>query len=125
MQSKVIIYRLKNNDASIQETIQFIEKAVSSQTNQIYSDSIRLNLVETLIPIDSKLANQQFKLLKKPNEDSKSDTYYRYTARWWLCKSYIDSLEKLTCLRESISVYKKAGCTRAAKILESRLHSFV
>ena len=125
LRSKEIIYRLKNNDASIQETIQFIEKAVSSQTNQIYSDSIRLNLVETLIPIDSKLANQQFQLLKKPNEDSKSDTYYRYTARWWLCKSYIDSLEKLTCLRESISVYKKAGCTRAAKILESRLHSFV
>ncbi len=125
LRSKEIIYRLKNNDASIQETIQFIENAVSSQTNQIYSDSIRLNLVEALIPIDSKLANQQFKLLKKPNEDSKSDTYYRYTARWWLCKSYIDPLEKLTCLRESISVYKKAGCTRAAKILESRLHSFV
>ena len=125
LRSKEIIYRLKNKDVSIQETIQFIDKAVSVQDNQIYSDSIRLNLVEALIPIDSKLASQQFKLLSKPNDDLKSDTYYRYTARWWFCKSYIEPQEKLSCLRESISIFKKAGCIRAAKNLESRLHSFI
>ena len=125
LRSKQQIFRLKNNEISIEETIQFIEDAVSSQTNLIYSDSIRLNLVEALIPVDIKLANEQFKLLRKPEDDIKSNTYYRYVARWWLCKSYFSPTEKLTCLRESISVHKTAGCTRAAKILESRLHSFV
>ena len=95
------------------------------QTNQIYSDSIRLNLVETLIPIDLKLAKEQFILLRKPDDSIRSDTYYRYAARWWLCKSYFYPSEKLTCLRESISIHKTAGCSRAAKTLESKLHSLI
>ena len=89
LRSKQQIFRLKNNEVSIQETIEFIDHAVSLQTNQIYSDSIRLNLVETLIPIDLKLANEQFQLLRKPDDSIRSDTYYRYAARWWLCRSYL------------------------------------
>ena len=94
LRSKEIIYRLKNKDVSIQETIQFIDKAVSVQNNQIYSDSIRLNLVEALIPIDSKLASQQFKLLSKPNDDLKSDTYYRYMLQGGGSASHTLSLKK-------------------------------
>ncbi|MAV42869.1 MAG: hypothetical protein CMA30_00120 [Euryarchaeota archaeon] len=125
LRSKQQIFRLKNNEVSIQETIEFIDHAVSLQTNQIYSDSIRLNLVETLIPIDLKLANEQFQLLREPDDSIRSDTYYRYAARWWLCRSYLYPSEKLTCLRESISIHKTAGCSRAAKTLESKLHSLI
>ena len=125
LRSKQQIYRLKNSNVSIQETVEFIDNAVVSQSNQIYSDSIRLNLVEALIPIDLNIAREQFALIQAPNDDFKSDTYYRYAARWWLCKSYMFPTEKLTCLRESIAIHKTAGCTRAAKTLEKRLHSLI
>ena len=125
MRAKEAIYQLRNDSKSIIDTIKFIEDAISFQSNPIYRDSIRLNLVEALTPLDLDLAKTHFELLSKPDYDIRLNTYNRYIARWWLCKSIIYPSQKLTSLRESISQHKLSGCPRAAKRLEKRLHSLI
>jgi len=125
MRSKEIIFEFKNGQKSTKEAIKFIENAISFQTNQIYKDSIRLNLVEVLTSFDLELAKTQFELLSKPDYEIRLNTYNRYVARWWLCKSIIYPSQRLTSLRESISQHKLSGCPRAAKLLERRLHSLI
>ena len=125
MRAKESIYQLRNDSKSILDTIKFIEDAISFQSNPIYRDSIRLNLVETLTLLDLDLAKTHFELLSKPDYEIRLNTYNRYVARWWLCKSIIYPSQKLTSLRESISQHKLSGCPRAAKRLEKRLHSLI
>ena len=125
MRSKEVIFQLKKGLKSSEEVVEFVEKAISYQSNQIYRDSIRLNLVETLTSYDLELAKSQFEILSKPDHEVRLKTYNRYVARWWLCKSIIYPSQRLTSLRESISQHKLSGCPRAAKILEKRLHSLI
>ena len=125
MRSKEVIFQLKNGLKSSEEVVEFVEKAISYQSNQIYRDSIRLNLVEALTSYDLELAKSQFEMLSKPDHEVRLKTYNRYVARWWLCKSIIYPSQRLTSLRESISQHKLSGCPRAAKILEKRLHSLI
>ena len=125
MRSKEVIFELKNGLKSPKEVVEFVEKAISYQSNQLYRDSIRLNLVETLTSYDLELAKLQFEMLSKPDHEIRLKTYNRYVARWWLCKSIIYPSQRLTSLRESISQHKLSGCPRAAKILEKRLHSLI
>ena len=125
MRSKEVIFQLKKGLKSSEEVVEFVEKAISYQSNQIYRDSIRLNLVETLTSYDLELAKSHFEMLSKPDHEVRLKTYNRYVARWWLCKSIIYPYQRLTSLRESISQHKLSGCPRAAKILEKRLHSLI
>lgn len=125
MRSKEFIFELKNGTKSLDEAKQFIEKAILSQSNQIYKDSIRLNFIEALTSLDMELAKVQFELLGKPDDEIRLNTYNRYVARWWLCRSIIEPSQKLTSLRESISQHKLSGCPRAARVLERRLHSLI
>tara|TARA_B100001564_G_scaffold75913_1_gene60635 strand:+ start:7768 stop:9966 length:2199 start_codon:yes stop_codon:yes gene_type:complete len=125
MRSKEMIFQLKNGVKSSSEVIDFVENAIFHQTNQIYRDSIRLNLVEALTYSDLELAKSQFEMLSKPDHEVRLKTYNRYVARWWLCNSIIFPSQRLTSLRESISQHKVSGCPRAAKILEKRLHSLI
>ena len=125
MRSKEIIFEFKNGLKSVEETKQFLERAISVQTNHLYKDSIRLNFVEALTPSNIELAKVQFELLSQPDYDIRLNTYNRYVARWWLCKSIIEPSNRLTSLRESISQHKLSGCPRAAKSLERRLHSLI
>lgn len=125
MRSKEFIFELKNGTKSLDEAKQFIEKAILSQSNQIYKDSIRLNFIEALTSLDMELAKVQSELLGKPDDEIRLNTYNRYVARWWLCRSIIEPSQKLTSLRESISQHKLSGCPRAARVLERRLHSLI
>jgi hypothetical protein len=125
MRSKEVIFEFKNGLKTVDDTKLFIEKAISLQTNQIYKDSIRLNFIEALTSSDIELAKVQFELLSKPDNEIRLNTYNRYVARWWLCRSIIEPSQKITSLRESISQHKLSGCPRAAKSLERRLHSLI
>jgi len=125
LRSKEEMFRLKNDIITIDNAVESVELAISRQTNSLYSDSIRLNLVETLISKDLELAKHHFGLLSKPKTEIKFNTYQRYVARWWLCNSMFNPLEKLKCLRESISQHRISGCPRAAKTLEKRLHQLI
>jgi len=125
MRSKEFIFELKNGTKSLDEAKQFIEKAIFLQSNQLYKDSIRLNFIEALTSLDLELAKVQFELLGKPDDEIRLNTYNRYVARWWLCRSIIEPSQKLTSLRESISQHKLSGCPRAARVLERRLHSLI
>ncbi len=125
LHSKEDIFRLRSNQISLEEAIKSIEKAVLKQNNPLYINSIRLNLVEALIPIDLEIAKQQFDLLTGIDSNLRFNTYQRYVARWWLCKSILYPHERLSCLRESISQHRTSGCSRAAKALEKRLHELI
>jgi hypothetical protein len=124
MEAKAALLATKPGDAA-PLNIERMEEAIEAQTNSIRADALRLSLVEQLIGLDDIKAKQMFNLTKEPGKTATSATLHRLHARWWTCKAKLQPNMRRIALREAITQHRAAGCPRAAKTLESQLHSLL
>ena len=96
-----------------------------SQPSRVHRDSLLLSLTETLLETAPELAKDVFSQVTKPNSSPNSILLHRLHARWWHCKSYLQSSLQKVALKEAITQFRAAGCPRAAKILEAKIHSLL
>ena len=124
MEAKAALFATKSSDAASLDTDR-MQEAIEAQTNSIRADALRLSLVEQLIGLDDIKAKQMFNLIKEPAQTATSATLHRLHARWWTCKAKLQPNMRRIALREAITQHRAAGCPRAAKTLEARLHSLL
>ena len=82
-------------------------------------------MVEALLETDEEQAKVEFLQITKPNISPNSVAIHRLHARWWMCKSLLESSMRQIALKEAITQHRAAGCPRAANELEARLHSLL
>ena len=95
------------------------------QTNRIHRDSLLLSLTESLLEVAPELAKKSFLQITKPNSSPGSLLLHRLHARWWYCNSNLQPSLQRVALKEAITQFRAAGCPRAAKVLEAKIHSLL
>ena len=117
---------LKAKSASeVAQGLEEMHLAIAAQTNTIRADALRLALVEHLQERDAVKAKEIFDTIAAPKRSANNATLHRINARWWTCKSHLQSSMRRVALREAITQHRAAGCPRAAKMLETQLHSLL
>ncbi|MEC8312523.1 MAG: hypothetical protein VXZ52_01325, partial [Candidatus Thermoplasmatota archaeon] len=92
-------------------------------TSKLISESLKLRLIEVLMERDCGLAKSRFDKLAKPNKFMRSNASLRYSARWWLLHSKLFERTSKSSLRESLAMYREAGCSKVANELEHKFHA--
>jgi|TARA_B110000459_G_scaffold15599_1_gene15170 DNA-binding MarR family transcriptional regulator len=124
MAAKATLLKAKS-DLEVAQGLEEMHLAIEAQTNSIRADALRLALVEYLQENDAVKAKEIFDTIDTPKRSANNATLHRLNARWWTCKSYLQSSMRRVALREAITQHRAAGCPRAAKTLEAQLHSLL
>lgn len=125
LETKLAIHQLDNDSKTIEEVCNLVEANTKLIDNLLLAESLKLRLVESLIGLDKSKAVKLFSQIQPPSIFGRSKPALRYSARWWLQNSEIDSQNMRSSLRESIVNYREAGCSNAAKRLESKFHALI
>ena len=124
MAAKATLLKAKS-DPEVAQGLEEMHLAIEAQTNSVRADALRLGLVEYLQENDAVKAKAIFETIDPPKRSANNATLHRLNARWWTCKSYLQSSMRRVALREAITQHRAAGCPRAAKTLEAQLHSLL
>lgn len=124
MAAKATLLKAKS-DLEVAQGLEEMHLAIDAQTNSIRADALRLALVEHLQERDAVKAKEIFDTIVAPKRSANNATLHRINARWWTCKSHLQSSMRRVALREAITQHRAAGCPRAAKTLEAQLHSLL
>ncbi|MBT5843673.1 MAG: AAA family ATPase [Euryarchaeota archaeon] len=125
LKAKSLLIESKSQPHQFSTAVEHTKQAIAMQTSSIHRDSLRLSLVEALLETDEEQAKVEFLQITKPNISPNSVAIHRLHARWWMCKSLLESSMRQIALKEAITQHRAAGCPRAANELEARLHSLL
>ena len=125
LKAKSLLIESKSEPQQFSTAVEHTKQAIAMQTSSIHRDSLRLSLVEALLETDEEQAKVEFLQTTKPNISPNSVAIHRLHARWWMCKSLLESSMRQIALKEAITQHRAAGCPRAANELEARLHSLL
>ena len=123
LQTKAEIEKYTDLSKPIADLCDLVDANCAIITSKLISESLKLRLIEVLIERDWGLAKSRFDRLAKPNNFMRSNASLRYSARWWLLHSKLFERTSKSSLRESLVMYREAGCSKVANELEHKFHA--
>lgn len=123
--AKSLLVQLEQGIVQHDEVVNATLQAIDVQSNTLHKEALKLSLIETLLKENNSLARAHFLQTAKFDFTSSSMLAHRLQARWWFCKSQIQPNAQRIALREAITLNRAAGCPRAAKQLEAKLHNLL
>lgn len=123
LRTKAELERVDFASMPISELCDLVDANCEIINNKLICESLKLRLVEVLIARDNELTKSRFDKLAKPDEFNRSNTSLRYSARYWLLHSKLFEKTSKSSLRESLVMYREAGCTQVAAQLEHKFHA--
>ena len=123
LRTKAEIEKHTDSSRPITELCDLVDANCAIITSKLISESLKLRLIEVLIERDFGLAKSRFDKLAKPNNFMRSNASLRYSARWWLLHSKLFERTSKSSLRESLVMYREAGCSKVANELEHKFHA--